>query len=78
MTCVLHSCFSDFGLKMAVETVVDLDVDLSEDDIQRMLDHVNQLDEIRQVFLFPNMCQRRACFFFYLRGQILLVSYRPA
>lgn len=47
MTCVLHSCFSDFGLKMAVETVVDLDVDLSEDDVQRMLDHVNQLDEIR-------------------------------
>ncbi|XP_063326921.1 uncharacterized protein LOC134625602 [Pelmatolapia mariae] len=52
------SCFSDFGLKMAVETVVDLDVDLSEDDIQRMLDHVNQLDEIRMneqfrmVFLF--------------------------
>ncbi|XP_026019874.1 uncharacterized protein apol [Astatotilapia calliptera] len=52
------SCFSDFGLKMAVETVVDLDVDLSEDDVQRMLDHVNQLDEIRMneqfrmVFLF--------------------------
>ncbi|XP_063328782.1 uncharacterized protein LOC134626788 [Pelmatolapia mariae] len=52
------SCSSDFGLKMAVETVVDLDVDLSEDDIQRMLDHVNQLDEIRMneqfrmVFLF--------------------------
>ncbi|KAL3986655.1 KRAB domain-containing zinc finger protein [Sarotherodon galilaeus] len=52
------SCFSDFGLNMAVDTVVDLDVDLSEDDIQRMLDHVNQLDEIRMneqfrmVFLF--------------------------
>ncbi|XP_063328777.1 uncharacterized protein LOC134626783 [Pelmatolapia mariae] len=52
------SCSSDFGLKMAVETVVDLDVDLSEDDIQRMLDHVNHLDEIRMneqfrmVFLF--------------------------
>ncbi|KAL3986708.1 apolipoprotein L [Sarotherodon galilaeus] len=52
------SCSSDFGLKMAIETVVDLDVDLSEDDIQRMLDHINQLDEIRMneqfrmVFLF--------------------------
>lgn len=32
---------------MTVETVVDLDVGLSEDDIQKMLDHINQLDEIR-------------------------------
>ncbi|XP_030592189.1 uncharacterized protein LOC115784926 [Archocentrus centrarchus] len=52
------SCFSDFDLKMSVETVVDLDVDLSEDDIKRMLDHMNLLDEIRMnecfrtVFLF--------------------------
>ncbi|XP_074511974.1 uncharacterized protein LOC141780583 [Sebastes fasciatus] len=50
--------FSDFCLNMNDETLVDLDVDLSEDDIQRMLHHINQLDEIRMnqsfrtVFLF--------------------------
>ncbi|XP_074511975.1 uncharacterized protein LOC141780584 [Sebastes fasciatus] len=52
------SSFSDFCLNMNDETLVDLDVDLSEDDIQRMLHHINQLDEIRMnqsfrtVFLF--------------------------
>ncbi|XP_074511977.1 apolipoprotein L3-like isoform X1 [Sebastes fasciatus] len=52
------SSFSDFCLNMNEETLVDLDVDLSEDDIQRMLHHINQLDEIRMnqsfrtVFLF--------------------------
>ncbi|XP_058508662.1 apolipoprotein L2-like [Solea solea] len=40
------------------ETVVNLPVDVSEEDVRRMLDHVNQLDEIRMnehfrmVFLF--------------------------
>ncbi|XP_074513570.1 uncharacterized protein LOC141781626, partial [Sebastes fasciatus] len=52
------SSFSDFCLNMNTETLVDIDVDLSEDDIQRMLHHINQLDEIRMnqsfrtVFLF--------------------------
>lgn len=52
------SCFGEFSLKMAVNTVVDLDVDLSEDDIRKMLCHINQLDEIRMdldfrmVFMF--------------------------
>ncbi|XP_058509183.1 uncharacterized protein LOC131475229 [Solea solea] len=49
---------SDFKLKTLNETVVNLPVDLSEEDVRRMLDHVNQLDEIRMnehfrmVFLF--------------------------
>ncbi|KAK2893460.1 uncharacterized protein [Channa argus] len=49
---------SKFCLEMTAESVVDLDVDLSEEDIQRMLDHINQLSEIRMnqsfrtVFLF--------------------------
>ncbi|KAG7504880.1 apolipo L4 [Solea senegalensis] len=49
---------SDFKLKTMDETVVNLPVDVSEDDVRRMLDHVNQLDEIRMnehfrmVFLF--------------------------
>ncbi|CAB1452232.1 unnamed protein product [Pleuronectes platessa] len=49
---------SDFHLKMKTETVVNFDVDLSEDEMLRMLDHINQLDEIRinkhfrMVFLF--------------------------
>ncbi|XP_042248646.1 uncharacterized protein LOC121884111 [Thunnus maccoyii] len=53
-----ESSFSAFCLRMNMETVVDLDVDLSEDDIQRMLCHINQLNEIRMdqhfrmVFLF--------------------------
>lgn len=52
------SCFSDFCLKTTVEPVVKLSVDLSESDLRRMLDHINQLDEIRMnqpfrmVFLF--------------------------
>ncbi|XP_074513463.1 uncharacterized protein LOC141781542 [Sebastes fasciatus] len=52
------SSFSDFCLNMNARPLVDLDVDLSEDDIQRMLHHINQLDEIRMnqsfrtVFLF--------------------------
>ncbi|XP_044186054.1 uncharacterized protein LOC122966125 isoform X1 [Thunnus albacares] len=52
------SCFSEFSLKMATNTVVDLDVNMSEDDIRRMLCHINQLEEIRMdqhfrmVFLF--------------------------
>ncbi|KAK2893463.1 uncharacterized protein [Channa argus] len=49
---------SEFCLEMTAESVVDLHVDLSEEDIQRMLDHINQLSEIRlnqsfrTVFLF--------------------------
>ncbi|XP_059204082.1 uncharacterized protein LOC131983377 [Centropristis striata] len=52
------SSISDFSLKMNTETLVDLSVDLSEDDIQRMLHQINQLHEIRMnqsfrtVFLF--------------------------
>ncbi|XP_047428592.1 uncharacterized protein apol isoform X2 [Mugil cephalus] len=57
------SCFSDFCLKTTSETVVDLDVDLSEHDSRTMLDHITQLNEIREdqnfrmVFLFQEeMC----------------------
>ncbi|XP_034749364.1 uncharacterized protein LOC117957610 [Etheostoma cragini] len=39
--------FSDFCQEMNDESLVDLEVDLSEDDIQRMLHHINQLEEIR-------------------------------
>ncbi|XP_044186055.1 apolipoprotein L4-like isoform X2 [Thunnus albacares] len=52
------SCFSEFSLEMATNTVVDLEVNMSEDDIRRMLCHINQLEEIRMdesfrmVFLF--------------------------
>ncbi|XP_075942688.1 apolipoprotein L3-like [Anarhichas minor] len=55
------SSFSDFCLKMNVKTLVDLDVDLSEDEMQRMLHHINQLKEIRDyqpfrmVFLFQEV-----------------------
>uniref|UniRef100_A0A3Q1FK19 Apolipoprotein L n=1 Tax=Acanthochromis polyacanthus TaxID=80966 RepID=A0A3Q1FK19_9TELE len=61
MLTVFHSCFSDFCLKTTVETVVELDVDLSEEDLRRMLDHINQLEEIRRnqpfrmVFLFQEV-----------------------
>ncbi|CAJ1076396.1 uncharacterized protein LOC121503640 [Xyrichtys novacula] len=41
------STFSDFDLKMTKKTEVDLSVDLSEDEVQRMLYHINQLDDIR-------------------------------
>uniref|UniRef100_A0A3B4VMZ8 Apolipoprotein L n=1 Tax=Seriola dumerili TaxID=41447 RepID=A0A3B4VMZ8_SERDU len=49
----------DFCLKKTMETLIDLDEDLSEDETQRMLYHINQLDEIRMnqhfrtAFLFP-------------------------
>ncbi|XP_042248647.1 uncharacterized protein LOC121884112 [Thunnus maccoyii] len=60
-----ESSFSEFCQRMNMETVVDLDVDLSEDDIQRMLCHINQLNEIRMdqdfrmVFLFKEESCRR-------------------
>ncbi|XP_054463906.1 uncharacterized protein LOC129098821 [Anoplopoma fimbria] len=56
------SSLSDFCMEMNDETLVDLDVDLSEDDIQMMLSHINELDEIRMnqnfrmVFLFHGEC----------------------
>ncbi|XP_054463797.1 uncharacterized protein LOC129098731 [Anoplopoma fimbria] len=56
------SSLSDFCMEMNDETLVDLDVDLSEDDIQMMLSHINELDEIRMnqnfrtVFLFQGEC----------------------
>ncbi|XP_008304093.1 apolipoprotein L1-like [Stegastes partitus] len=46
---------------MDKNVMVDLNVDLSEDDVQKMLDHINQLDEIRMdlyfrmVFLFQEV-----------------------
>ncbi|XP_033999180.1 uncharacterized protein LOC117492872 [Trematomus bernacchii] len=54
------SSFCDFCLKMNDDTLVDLAVDLSEDDTQRMLHHINQLDELRMnqsfrvVFLYQD------------------------
>ncbi|XP_023149018.2 uncharacterized protein LOC111583999 [Amphiprion ocellaris] len=55
------SCFSDFRMKRTVKTVVKLHVDLTEDDLRRMLDHINQFEEIRMnqsfrmVFLFQEV-----------------------
>ncbi|GLD73055.1 uncharacterized protein AKAME5_002438000 [Lates japonicus] len=57
------SSFSDFCLKMTKQTLIDLDVDLSEDDIQKMLYHVNQLEEIRmnQHFRMVFLFQEESC-----------------
>nr|XP_029137881.1 uncharacterized protein LOC110001854 isoform X2 [Labrus bergylta] len=41
------STFSDFDLNMIKKSAVDLDLDLSEDDMERMLYYINQLDDIR-------------------------------
>uniref|UniRef100_A0A3Q3EKP3 Apolipoprotein L n=1 Tax=Labrus bergylta TaxID=56723 RepID=A0A3Q3EKP3_9LABR len=41
------STSSDFDLNMIKKSAVDLDLDLSEDDMERMLYHINQLDDIR-------------------------------
>ncbi|XP_050930115.1 LOW QUALITY PROTEIN: uncharacterized protein LOC108888582 [Lates calcarifer] len=55
------SSLIDFCLKMTKQTLIDLDVDLSGDDIQKMLCHINQLEEIRMnqhfrmVFIFQNV-----------------------
>ncbi|XP_074552787.1 uncharacterized protein LOC141809595 [Halichoeres trimaculatus] len=54
------STYSHFDLKLTKKIWVDLDVNLTADHIQRMLFHINQLDEIRMnqhfrlVFLFQN------------------------
>ncbi|XP_044186065.1 uncharacterized protein LOC122966135 [Thunnus albacares] len=58
-----ESSFSEFCLRMNMETVVDLDVDLSEDDIQRMLCHINQLNEIRmdQHFRMVFLLKEESC-----------------
>uniref|UniRef100_A0A3Q3EKT5 Apolipoprotein L n=1 Tax=Labrus bergylta TaxID=56723 RepID=A0A3Q3EKT5_9LABR len=45
--CVFKSTSSDFDLNMIKKSAVDLDLDLSEDDMERMLYHINQLDDIR-------------------------------
>uniref|UniRef100_UPI0037E92AF0 uncharacterized protein apol n=1 Tax=Semicossyphus pulcher TaxID=241346 RepID=UPI0037E92AF0 len=57
------SCFSTFELKMMKKTAVDLDVDLSADDIQRMLYHINQLSDIRmnQNFRLMFLFQEKSC-----------------
>ncbi|KAK9534604.1 hypothetical protein VZT92_007039 [Zoarces viviparus] len=55
------SSLSDLCLEMNVKPLVDLDVGLSEDEMQRMLHHINQLNEIRDdqpfrmVFLFQEV-----------------------
>lgn len=43
----LFSSLSDFCIEMNDETLVDLDVDLSENDIEVMLWHIKELEEIR-------------------------------
>ncbi|XP_043957409.1 uncharacterized protein apol [Gambusia affinis] len=54
------SCFSDVSLNLMGEAQVNLGVDLPENDVQRMLDHINQLHQIRTdpdfrtVFLFQD------------------------
>ncbi|XP_065821031.1 uncharacterized protein [Labrus bergylta] len=41
------STSSDFDLNMIKKSAVDLDLDLSEDDMERMLYYINQLDDVR-------------------------------
>ncbi|XP_038151139.1 uncharacterized protein apol [Cyprinodon tularosa] len=54
------SCFSDFSPETINEAVVNLGGDVSENYVQRMLDHIHQLDHIRMdpnfrmVFLFQD------------------------
>ncbi|KAJ4919456.1 hypothetical protein JOQ06_021981 [Pogonophryne albipinna] len=57
------SSFCDFCLKMNDDTLVDLDVDLSEDDTEKMLHHINQLDELRmnQSFRVVFLYQEEPC-----------------
>ncbi|XP_045892936.1 apolipoprotein L2-like [Micropterus dolomieu] len=57
------SSFSEFSLKMTAETRVDIDVNLSEDDMKRMLCHITQLDEIRmnQDFRMVFLFQEESC-----------------
>ncbi|KAG7238873.1 hypothetical protein INR49_030420 [Caranx melampygus] len=57
------SFFGDFCLKTTVETQVDLNVDVSEDDIQRMLYHINELSKVRmnQPFRTVFMFQEESC-----------------
>uniref|UniRef100_A0A3Q3G4E2 Apolipoprotein L n=1 Tax=Labrus bergylta TaxID=56723 RepID=A0A3Q3G4E2_9LABR len=57
--CVFKSTFSDFDLNMIKKSAVDLDLDLSEDDMERMLYHINQLDDIRLAASFHIDCQPR-------------------
>ncbi|XP_068606340.1 uncharacterized protein apol [Brachionichthys hirsutus] len=55
------SLFSDVSLKAKRKTVVDFDEDISDDDVQTMLRHINQLEDLRSnqnfrvVSLFPGM-----------------------
>ncbi|XP_068435204.1 uncharacterized protein [Clinocottus analis] len=55
---LMKSSFSDFSMEMNDQSLVDLDVDLSEDDKQKMISQIIELDEIRMnqsfrtVFLF--------------------------
>ncbi|XP_068193199.1 uncharacterized protein apol [Antennarius striatus] len=59
--CLMTSFFSDNSLKLKLKTVVDFDEDISDDDVQTMLHHINQLEDIRSnqnfkmVFLFQDM-----------------------
>ncbi|XP_037331892.2 uncharacterized protein LOC119220203 isoform X1 [Pungitius pungitius] len=56
------SSLSEFCIEMKTETLVDLNVDLSENDIEVMLWHIEELEEIRMnqsfrtVFLFKGEC----------------------
>ncbi|XP_063759535.1 uncharacterized protein apol [Eleginops maclovinus] len=57
------SSFCDFCLNMNDDTLVDLDVDLSEEDTQRMLQHIIQLEELRmnQSFRMAFLFQEEPC-----------------
>ncbi|XP_069381442.1 uncharacterized protein [Paralichthys olivaceus] len=57
------SSFSDFPSEITMETVVNFDEDLPGDDMQRMLDHINQLDEIRmnKHFRMVYLFQEESC-----------------
>ncbi|XP_047428595.1 uncharacterized protein LOC124998334 isoform X2 [Mugil cephalus] len=55
------SCLSDFCPKLTEKPVIDVNVELPEDEMQRMLHHINHLHEIRKdqnfctVFLFQDV-----------------------
>ncbi|XP_065820845.1 uncharacterized protein [Labrus bergylta] len=58
------STSSDFDLNMIKKSAVDLDLDLSEDDMERMLYHINQLDDIRMNQHFSLVYLFHDCFGF--------------
>ncbi|XP_034566633.1 uncharacterized protein apol isoform X2 [Notolabrus celidotus] len=60
---IKKSVYGNFNLKMSKKIWADLNVDLTEDHVKRMLYHVNQLDDIRmnQSFRLVFLFQEKSC-----------------